>query len=196
MITIQEQNFGVEIELTGVSRQAIAEAVAAGLDGRITARHRSWYDATIVTDQQGREWKIQNDSSIPIINGYKGSEIVTPVLTYDDIETLQVVVRKVRATGAVAPSNSCGIHCHVDSQMHTPESLSRLAKMVYKNEDLIFDALKVHPERRRRFTRPMNEEFIDKVAKRRPHSDRQLNEAWFGYYMPHPNHYISKRYYA
>ena len=47
MITIQEQNFGVEIELAGVPRQTIAEAVAAGLGGRITATHRTGYDATI-----------------------------------------------------------------------------------------------------------------------------------------------------
>ena len=193
MITIQEQNFGVEIELAGAPRRAIAEAVATALDARITATHRSGYDATIVTDQQGREWKIMNDSSIPIINGYKGSEIVTPILSYNDIETLQAVVRKVRTTGASAPSSGCGIHCHVDSQMHTPQSLSRLAKMIYKNEDLIFEALKVHPQRRR-YTRPMNEDFINKVAENRPNTDRTLNEQWFGHYTPHPQRYDSKRY--
>ena len=195
MITIQEQNFGVEIELAGAPRRSIAEAVATALDARITATHRSGYDATIVTDNQGREWKIMNDSSIPIINGYKGSEIVTPILCYDDIETLQEVVRKVRSTGAIAPS-SAAIHCHVSADIHTPKSLTNLAKMFYKNEDLIFDALQVHPDRRNRYCRPTDCDFIQKIAKQRPLSDRQLNEAWFGHYIAHPTHYNPARYYA
>jgi len=66
--------------------------------------------------------------------------------------------------------------------------------MVYKNEDMIFDALKVLPERRRRYTRPMDEEFIDKVAKRKPKSFKKLNEFYFGRYIPHPPHYSQERY--
>ena len=193
MITIQEQKFGVEIEVAGVARSRIATAVAEAVQGRITATHCFGYDATVVADSQGREWKVQNDNTIPLLNGHKGSEIITPVLTYSDLELLQSVVRKVRATGATSPSNSCGVHCHVDSQMHTPESLARLAKMVYKNEDLIFDALKVDSQRRR-FTRPMDDDFIDKIVKHRPKSERKLNELWFGDYTPHPLHYNTKRY--
>ncbi len=195
MITVKEQKFGVEIELVGAPRRTIADAVAAGLGGRITATHRAGYDATIVTDQQDREWSIQNDSSIPMVNGYKGSEIVTPVLTYDDIELLQEVVRKVRAARALTHKN-CAIHVHVNAAPHDTKSLSILAKMVYKNEDMIFDALQVHPDRRRRYTRPMDDEFIDKVARRRPRSKQKLNEMWFGQYNPNPSHYHGNRYYA
>ncbi|MBC8465667.1 amidoligase family protein [bacterium] len=195
MITIQEQNFGVEIELAGAPRRSIAEAVATALDARITATHQSGYDATIVTDNQGREWKIMNDSSIPIINGYKGSEIVTPILCYEDIETLQKVIRKVRSTGALAPK-SAAIHCHISAAPHNAKSLSILAKMVHKNEDMIFDALQVHPDRRRRYARPMDSEFIEKVARRRPQSKEKLNEMWFGRYLQHPTHYENHRYKA
>ena len=195
MITLQEQKFGVEIELAGVPRRNIADAVAEGTGGRVTATHLSGYDATIVTDQLGREWKIQNDSSIPMVNGCKGSEIVTPVLTYDDIDLLQNVIRKVRATRAKAHKD-CAIHIHVDAATHDTKSLSILAKMVYKNEDMIFDALQVHPDRRRRYTRPMDDEFIDKVARRRPRSKQKLNEMWFGHYNPNPAHYEGHRYHG
>jgi len=195
MVTMQEQKFGVEIELAGVPRRRIADAVAEGTGGRVTATHQAGYDATIVTDQQNRKWKILNDTSIPIINGYKGSEIVSPVLNYADIKLLQNVIRKVKATGAKA-AKSCAIHIHVDAAPHDPKSLSILAKMVYKNEDMIFDALQVHPNRRRQYTRPMEVEFIDKIAKRRPQSKQKLNEMWFGRYIPHPAHYESHRYYA
>ena len=194
MITIQEQKFGVEIELAGVSRRTISEAVANGTGGRITDAHRFGFDATIVTDLQGREWKIQNDSSIPTINGHRGSEIVTPILEYDDIDLLQDVVRKVRSTGAIARTNDCAVHVHVNAEPHNPKSLSILAKMVYKNEDMIFDALQVHPDRRRRYTRPMDDEFIEKVVKRRPQTKKKLNECWFGHYIEHPPHFESCRY--
>jgi len=195
MTALQEQNFGVEIELAGAPRRLIADAVADGTGGRVTATHQNGYDATIVTDLQNREWKILNDSSIPIINGYKGSEIVTPVLAYDDIELLQNVIRKVRAKGAKA-HKSCAIHIHVSASTHKPKTLANLAKMYYKNEDLIFEALQVNPERRRRYCKAMNEEFIQKIVKRRPQTDRQLNEAWFGQYTPNPQHYHSSRYYS
>jgi len=109
MVTMQEQKFGVEIELAGVPRRRIADAVAEGTGGRVTATHQAGYDATIVTDQQNRKWKILNDTSITIINGYKGSEIVSPVLNYTDIKLLQNVIRKVKATGAKA-AKSCAIH--------------------------------------------------------------------------------------
>jgi hypothetical protein len=195
MVTMQEQKFGVEIELAGVPRRRIADAVAEGTGGRVTATHRSGYDATIVTDQQEREWKILNDTSIPMINGYKGSEIVTPVLNYADIKLLQNVIRKVKATGAKA-HKKCACHVHVSADKHTPQSLSNLAKMFYKNEDLIFDALQVYPERRNSYCRPTDFDFIQKIAKQRPRNDRQLNEAWFGRYTPHPAHYNSTRYHA
>jgi len=195
MITMQEQKFGVEIELAGVPRRKIADAVAEGVEGRITATHQSGFDTTIVTDLQGREWKIQSDGSIPLINGHRGSEIVTPILCYDDIELLQNVVRKVRATRALAHA-ACAIHVHVNAAPHDTKSLSILAKMVYKNEDMIFDALQVHTDRRRRYTRPMEEDFIDKVAKERPKTKQKLNEMWFGQYLPQPAHYQGNRYYA
>ena len=193
MITIQEQKFGVEIEVAGVARDTIAEAVAEGTGGRITDTHRFGFDATIVKDLQGREWKIQTDGSIAVVHGHRGSEIVTPILTWEDIPLLKQVIRNVKATGAI-PHRSASIHLHADGRQHTPKSLSILAKMVYKNEDMIFDALKVLPERRRRYTRPMDEEFIDKVAKRKPKSFKKLNEFYFGRYTPHPPHYSQERY--
>ena len=195
MATIQEQRFGVEIEVAGVARHTIAEAVAEAVEGRITATHSYGYDATIVTDPQGREWKIQNDGSIATVGGHRGSEVVTPVLTYTDIPLLQEVARKVKAAGALG-HRSCAIHVHVSAEAHTPQTLANLAKMYYKNEDLIFDALRVYPERRQRYCRPMDDEFIRKIVRRRPRTDRQLNEAWFGHYTPNPERYHVSRYHS
>ena len=190
------ERFGIEIEVAGRPRHTIAQAVANAVGGNITATNIGPYAATIVRDEKGREWKILNDSSIAIVNRHKGSEIVSPILIYpDDIEMLKEVIRKVREAGAIA-HKSTGIHIHVSGIEHTAKSLNILAKMFYKNEDLIFQALNVSASRRNRWAKPMDEEFIDKVVKRRPQNKRELNEAWFGYYNGNPSHYNSHRYRA
>ena len=181
--------------MAGAARHAIAQAVAEATGGRVTATHEPGYDATVIIDPQGREWKVQNDSSIAIVNGHRGSEIVTPVLVYGDIPLLQEAARKVRAAGALV-ARSCAVHVHVSAEAHTPQTLTNLAKMFYKNEELIFDALRVYPERRLRYCRPTDYDFIRKIAKRRPRSDRQLNEAWFGRFTPWPERYNITRYHA
>ncbi len=188
------ERFGIEFETAGQSRSKIAQAVAEATGGRITARNVGPYQATLVMDEKNREWIIHNDASIATINRHRGSEIVSPVLTYpDDIEMLKAVIRKVRETGVVV-HHSAGIHIHVSGENHTVKSLNNLAKMVYKNEDLIFDALNVSPSRRNRWAKPMEENFIDKIVNDRPQTKEQLNEAWFGRYNGCPGHYSRERY--
>jgi hypothetical protein len=195
MPTIQDQNFGVEIEIAGAPRAALAQAVAAAIGGRIAQSHTGSYDATVIHDPQGRSWQLKNDGSIAILNGTNGSELVTPVLSYSDIEMLLAAVRAIKAAGGI-PHKSTAIHIHVDGRPHTPKSLSILAKMVFKNEDMIFDALNVLPERRARYTRPMEIDFIEKVARRAPRNDRHLNEYWFGRHNANPEHYEHHRYHG
>ena len=188
------ERFGIEIEVAGQSRSIIADAVAEATNGRITSRNEGVYNATIVTDNQNREWKIHNDNSIATINRHRGSEIVTPILVYpDDIEILQEVIRNVRAAGCI-PDKTCSVHCHIDGRNHDIKSLNNLAKMVYKNEDLIYQALNVSISRRNRWARPMDESFIDKVVNKRPRNKNELNEAYFGHYNGNPQHYSRERY--
>ena len=63
MIGIQNQNFGVEIELTGISRPRAARIIAEFFGGN--AGHRTdGYDSSTATDRKGRTWKCMRDSSI------------------------------------------------------------------------------------------------------------------------------------
>lgn len=122
MPDITEQRFGVEIEVAGAARITIADAVAEAVAGRIIAANApGGYDATLVTDAQGREWKVQNDSSIAVIGGHRGSEIVSPVLTYSDIPILQEVARKVKAAGGVS---------HSSTSVHYAESEIMLSSLI------------------------------------------------------------------
>lgn len=99
MITIQNQNFGVEIELTGITRQVAAQVIA-DYYGTIGTRFMGTvYKTYEAVDNKGRRWKCMRDASITPqrrVNGhvvdandeYK-CEVVTPILQYEDISDLQ-----------------------------------------------------------------------------------------------------------
>ena len=73
-------------------------------------------------DQQGRVWKFQRDISIHGPEAEK-CEMVTPILTYEDIETLQAIIRLLRKAGAKSsPSRGCGVHIHIGKGNHTPKN--------------------------------------------------------------------------
>ena len=63
MIGIKDQCFGVEIELTGITRAEAAEALATYFE---TTPQRSYdnYDSWYVPDREGKQWRIMSDGSI------------------------------------------------------------------------------------------------------------------------------------
>ena len=64
-IDLKDQYFGCEIEMTGLTRQQAAEAVAS-LFGTNAVHSRSsrTYDPWEVTDNEGKTWRFVYDSSI------------------------------------------------------------------------------------------------------------------------------------
>lgn len=149
--SIQNQNFGVEIELTGITRATAAAAIAEYF-GKTSRHIGTSYDTYGARDRKGRTWKAMRDGSIrcekkrgdeiiPADQQYS-CEVVTPILQYEDIEDLQNVVRALVKKGAMA-NTSCGIHVHVDGANHTPESLSRLLNFAIGRQDLFYEALQI-----------------------------------------------------
>ena len=87
---MKQQTIGVEVEMNSITRQKAAK-VAADFFG--TGRYentagRNGYSTWSAWDAQGREWKFQKDVSIAGPDEQK-CELVTPILAYQDIETLQ-----------------------------------------------------------------------------------------------------------
>lgn len=181
---IKEQNFGVEIELTGITRENAAKVIAEyfGTTARFAGTYYRTYTAP---DREGRIWKAMSDASITTErkeNGrkvYAGSEysceIVTPILRYEDIEDLQNIVRALVKAGAIANS-SCGIHVHVDGANHTPQSLSRLLNFATGRQDLFYEALSIGT-RADRWCSPINKELM-KSAKSASSKD-ELERIWY-----------------
>lgn len=114
---LKKQNYGVEVEFTGISRKMAADAVAEIIGTAASRPDRTCYQTRTIQDSQGRKWKVMRDSSIhPIrkvgtenMDEYR-VEFVTPVLKYEDLDTLQAIIRKFREIGGV-PHSSYRFFC-------------------------------------------------------------------------------------
>ena len=85
---MKKQTIGVEVEMNSITREKAAR-IAAKFFG--TGRYentagRNGYYTWSAWDEQGREWKFQRDVSIAGCDSEK-CELVTPILTYADMES-------------------------------------------------------------------------------------------------------------
>ena len=187
MTTIFNQNFGVEIELTGITRQTAA-TVISNYFGTRTGYEGTYYDTYTAIDRKGRTWKAMSDGSIytqvkrdgrTISAGRDYScEVVTPILQYEDIEDLQEIVRKLREAGAIANS-STGIHIHVDGKEHTPESLTRLLNFAVGRQDLFYEALQVSDERQYRWCKKISPKLFKALKNDISKSAASTERIWY-----------------
>ena len=155
---MKNQTIGVEVEMNSITRQKAAKVAAAyfGTGRYENTAGRNGYSTWSAWDAQGREWKFQKDVSIAGPDEQK-CELVTPILTYGDIETLQELCRQLRHAGAKSDaSRGCGVHIHIGAQGHTPQSLRNLANIMASHESLIAEALKLDRSRMSRYCRTVD----------------------------------------
>lgn len=167
--TMKALRFGIEIEVVGIARVTIADAVARATGGM---RRGSDHDPSVV-DPQGRTWKVVYDGSLS--TGRSG-EIVSPILTYADLETVQTIVRTVRDAGGKSDP-SCGIHIHVDGSTLDAKTIKNVIKMVAKQEKYIEAALGIAASRLQQYCRPVNDEVL--AAFDGAHEHSTLRRAWY-----------------
>ena len=60
---MKKQNFGIEIELTGITREQAAKVIADYF-GTTPGHAGTYYDTYTAADRQGRIWKAMSDGSI------------------------------------------------------------------------------------------------------------------------------------
>ena len=86
---MKKQTIGVEVELNGISRENAAKIAARYFGTRRyqNMARRNGYSTWSAWDADGREWKFQKDTSIAGPDNEK-CELVTPILTYADMENL------------------------------------------------------------------------------------------------------------
>lgn len=178
---MKKQTIGVEVEMNSITRKAAAKLAAEffGTGRYEDTAYRNGYYTWSAWDAQGREWKFQRDVSIAGPDSEK-CEMVTPILTYADMETLQELVRKLRRAGAKSDATrGCGVHIHIGAIGHTPQTLRNLANIMASHESLIADALALDRGRMRRYCRTVNPRFLQEVNKRKPKTMSQLADIWY-----------------
>lgn len=205
---LKNQLFGVEVEMTGITREKAARLVAGVLGTTPSHPESNCYHTRTIADQAARKWKIMRDSSITPIRNDDTSEpldeyrveFVTPPLNYSDIELLQNIIRKLRENRAKAHS-SCGIHIHVDGANHTAVSLRRLVNFMTARQDLIYEALQIG-DRESSWCHKLNKTLLDAMKKDKNLTKEKAEEVWYsrandGYCggIDH-QHYNSTRYHG
>ncbi|MCM1497153.1 MAG: amidoligase family protein [Clostridium sp.] len=179
---MKKQTIGVEVEMNSISRRRAAE-IAADFFGtgryEDTARRNGYYTWS-AWDSEGREWKFQRDVSIAGPDSEK-CELVTPILTYSDIETLQELIRRLRRAGAKSDATrGCGVHIHIGAKGHTPQTLRNLANIMASHENLLADALDLDRGRMDRYCRTVDQNFLAQVNSKKPKTMAQLADIWYG----------------
>ena len=179
---MKEQTIGVEVEMNNITRKAAAKLAAEffGTNRSEYTAHRNGYETYSAWGAQGREWKFQRDCSISGSDSEK-CELVTPILHYADIETLQELIRRLRKAGAKSDyTRGCGVHIHIGAAGHTPQSLRNLANLMASHETLIAEAIKVDSSRMNRYCRTVNPNFLQQLNKKKPTTMAQLADIWYG----------------
>jgi hypothetical protein len=196
---MKNQTFGVEVEGNNITRQKAA-AKAAEFFGTQRSEYtvsRNGYMTWSAWDQQGREWKFQKDVSISGPDDQK-CEMVTPILTYADMELLQGLIRVLRKAGMKSDaSRGCGVHIHIGAKGHTPQTIRNLVNIMAAHETQIAKAIKVDRYRQSRYCRTVDPRFLEQINKKKPNTMDKLADVWYksqGCEYGRDHHYNDSRY--
>lgn len=196
---MKQQTIGVEVEMNGITRDRAAKLAATyfGTGRYENTAGRNGYSTWSAWDAQGREWKFQKDVSIAGCDSEK-CELVTPILTYADIEVLQELIRQLRHAGAKSDATrGCGVHIHIGANGHTPQTMRNLANIMASHESLIADALDLDRGRMHRYCRTVDPQFLEQVNKKKPKTMASLADIWYtsnGASSGRSQHYNDSRY--
>ena len=199
---IHNGRFGVEIEMYNITRQKAAKTAATffGTGLYKYTGDEKGYCTWSAFDQQGREWKFQRDVSIDASNSNEQTELVTPILTYEDIEALQELLRRLRHAGAKSnPRHMCGVHIHIGKGSHTAQTLRNLANIMASHESLLVAAMRIDQSRLGRYCRTVNRHFLDRLNKKKPQTMQALADIWYegnGADYGRDRHYNESRYHC
>ena len=178
---MKKQTIGVEVEMNNITRERAAKVAAEffGTGRYQNTANRNGYYTWSAWDTDSREWKFQKDVSIHGPDNEK-CELVTPILTYSDIETLQELIRRLRRAGAKSDATrGCGVHIHIGAKGHTAQTLRNLANLMASHEKLIATALKINEGRMNRYCKTVDPNFLANLNRQRPQTMSQLADIWY-----------------
>lgn len=201
---LKEQRFGIEIEMTGITRAQAAEVTAAYF-GTTSSYIGSYYDTYAALDGQGRQWKFMSDGSITAerktgdqrvsASSEYRTEMVSPICRYEDIIPIQEIIRELKKHGAVT-NKSCGIHVHVDASPFDARTLRNITNIMASKEDLIYKALKVSVARENQYCQKVEERFLEELNQKKPKTLDGVERIWYNGNSRRYEHYDDSRYHC
>lgn len=178
-------HFGVELEFTGISRQAAANVLGRVFDANVQYSRAS--DVYFVADADGFLWQIAKDTTISPESAQEQvdlnecrCELITPICSCDRLSDIQRVVIALRSAG-MKVNSTCGIHVHVDETGHDVESLYSLIQIMACSENTLFNMLEVPQKRVNLWCRPVSGILMYYIRREDPHyiSMQDLQESWY-----------------
>ena len=201
---IQGQDFGIEIEMTGLTRSRAAEVIAEYF-GTTKEYEGSFYDTYFARDTTGRKWKVMSDGSLDCqrkegrrkvsADRNYSVEVVSPICQYGDIETVQELIRRLREAGAFVNS-SCGIHIHINTAPFDAPHLRNLVNIMAAKEDMIYKALKVSRGRESHYCQKIDPAFLERLNRQKPATLDRLKSLWYNGRDGSREHYHDSRYHC
>lgn len=201
---LKEQRFGIEIEMTGITR-AEAARVTAAYFGTESSYIGTYYETYAALDGQGRQWKFMSDGSIDTerksgnrrvwADSDYSTEMVSPICRYEDIKAIQEIIRELKKHGAIT-NKSCGIHVHVDASPFDARTLRNITNIMASKEDLIYKALKVSVARENQYCHKVEERFLEELNQKKPKTLDGVEQIWYGGDSRRYHHYDDSRYHC
>lgn len=172
---IKSLRFGVELEIVGITADVAAQTIQSVLGGVATFGY-----STTATMADGRVWKAVRDASLSDSSG-RTCEVVSPILTWADMDTLQAIVRALRAAGGRV-NETCGMHVHVDGAgfKTSPAKVKNLMALAYRWESVAVNIARVL-RNRQDYCKTLDTALVDRFrALRSTASLNAVAAAWYG----------------
>ncbi len=178
---MKKQTIGAEIEMAEITREKACRIVATFFGTTDTVYYEGGtYSMWTCKDNQGRTWRVMSDRSIRASVPEKKAELVTPILTYADIDNLQAIVRLLRKAGAISnPEHGCGVHIHIGANGHNAKTMRHLANIMASHESLLTESLKIDGDRIEDYCQTVDRNFLNKVNSRKPTTMAQFANIWY-----------------
>ena len=197
--TTTGNTFGIELEMTGISRKKVSKLVYNYLQSKEKIENYGM-DTFKIIDRQGRKWSIDYDGSI---HGtvQEQVELVTPILTMEDLPLLKGLIETLKAAGTKSTDKlGCGLHLHIGGQGHTARSIKNLTNIMAAHEDQLFKAFGVtERDRVGHYCKKVEDRFLKPLNEKKPDTLDKLADLWYetqGYNFMRNSKYNGSRYHA